>query len=111
MCDASQLPPDRLVLSITSMVAFKHESRIRAAATKLGAAVGGNNISFRVSKNVEKGMVLPFVPLTMTFTDVHYYVDVPAVSFWTALYSQSDCVLMLRNKSKEKKRLHLSALT
>lgn len=36
-------------------------------------------MSFRES-NVEKGMVLPFTPLTMTFTDVHYYVDVPAVS-------------------------------
>lgn len=34
--------------------------------------------SFKES-NVEKGMVLPFTPLTMTFNDVHYFVDCPAV--------------------------------
>lgn len=39
--------------------------------------LGGN--SFRLS-NVDKGMVLPFTPLAMTFSNVHYYVDVPAVS-------------------------------
>ena len=39
--------------------------------------LGGN--SFKES-NVEKGMVLPFTPLTMTFHDVHYFVDCPAVS-------------------------------
>ncbi|DBB05992.1 hypothetical protein WJX82_004698 [Trebouxia sp. C0006] len=32
--------------------------------------------SFKES-NVEKGMVLPFTPLTMTFHDVHYFVDCP----------------------------------
>jgi len=35
--------------------------------------------SFKES-NVEKGMVLPFTPLTMTFHDVHYFVDCPPVS-------------------------------
>lgn len=35
--------------------------------------------SFKES-NVDKGMVLPFTPLTMTFNDVHYFVDCPAVS-------------------------------
>ncbi|KAL0029477.1 hypothetical protein WJX77_010449 [Trebouxia sp. C0004] len=39
------------------------------------AVLGGN--SFRES-GVEKGMVLPFTPLAMSFSDVHYYVDVPA---------------------------------
>ncbi len=34
--------------------------------------------SFKES-NVEKGMVLPFTPLTMTFHDVHYFVDCPPV--------------------------------
>ena len=38
---------------------------------------GGN--SFKES-NVEKGMVLPFTPLTMTFNNVHYFVDCPPVS-------------------------------
>jgi len=30
--------------------------------------------------NVESGMVLPFEPMIMTFSDVHYYVPLPAVS-------------------------------
>lgn len=34
--------------------------------------------SFKES-NVEKGMVLPFTPLTMTFNNVHYFVDCPPV--------------------------------
>ena len=29
--------------------------------------------------NVEKGMVLPFEPMIMTFKDVHYFVDLPSV--------------------------------
>ncbi len=45
-----------------------------------GAVLGGN--SFRES-SAEKGMVLPFTPLAMSFSDVHYYVDVPAVSLFT----------------------------
>ena len=28
----------------------------------------------------EKGMILPFEPLALTFHDVNYYVDMPAVS-------------------------------
>lgn len=28
---------------------------------------------------IERGMVLPFQPLAMTFDDMHYFVDVPAV--------------------------------
>lgn len=40
---------------------------------------GKSNRSFKES-NVEKGMVLPFTPLTMTFHDVHYFVDCPPVS-------------------------------
>lgn len=34
--------------------------------------------SFKES-NVDKGMVLPFTPLTMTFNNVHYFVDCPPV--------------------------------
>ena len=47
-----------------------------------GAVLGGN--SFRES-STEKGLVLPFTPLAMSFSDVHYYVDVPAVSLFTLL--------------------------
>lgn len=47
-----------------------------------GAVLGGN--SFRES-SAEKGMVLPFTPLAMSFSDVHYYVDIPAVSLFTLL--------------------------
>lgn len=41
---------------------------------------GASANSFKES-NVEKGMVLPFTPLTMTFHDVHYFVDCPPVQF------------------------------
>ena len=47
-----------------------------------GVVLGGN--SFRES-SAEKGMVLPFIPSAMSFSDVHYYVDVPAVSLFTLL--------------------------
>ena len=52
------------------------------------AVLGGN--SFRES-SVEKGMVLPFTPLAMSFSDVHYYVDVPAVRL---LACSSQCLLV-----------------
>lgn len=41
--------------------------------------------SFKES-NVDKGMVLPFTPLTMTFHDVHYFVDCPPVCTWCPLF-------------------------
>ena len=34
--------------------------------------------------NVESGMVLPFEPMTMTFSDLHYYVPLPAVRVLSA---------------------------
>ena len=34
----------------------------------------------RRRRQVRRGMVLPFQPVTLTFTDVHYYVDLPRVS-------------------------------
>ena len=30
-------------------------------------------------RRVRRGMVLPFSPVTLTFRDVHYYVDLPRV--------------------------------
>lgn len=54
---------------------------------------GGNSMrktgnSFKES-NVEKGMVLPFTPLTMTFHDVHYFVDCPPVSHMPCVVGQN----------------------
>ena len=31
--------------------------------------------------NTKKGMVLPFTPLALSFDDVKYFVDMPAVIF------------------------------
>ena len=31
-------------------------------------------------RQVRRGMVLPFQPVTLTFRDIHYYVDLPRVS-------------------------------
>ena len=33
----------------------------------------------RRQRQIRRGMVLPFQPVTLTFTDVHYYVDLPRV--------------------------------
>lgn len=49
--------------------------KLRSAGSSMRKP-GGN--SFKES-NVEKGMILPFTPLTMTFHDVHYFVDCPSV--------------------------------
>lgn len=38
-----------------------------------------------VDPKVEKGMVLPFKPLNLTFHHVNYYVDPPAVRFYVHL--------------------------
>lgn len=35
----------------------------------------------RQGRNEKKGMILPFKPLTMTFHNVNYYVDMPKVRF------------------------------
>lgn len=52
--------------------------------------------SYELSRNYEsaefspsparKGMVLPFTPLAMSFLDVNYYVDMPAVSFFLSIF-------------------------
>ena len=37
-------------------------------------------INFLAGKHFkQKGMVLPFQPLSMTFSNINYYVDVPVV--------------------------------
>lgn len=44
---------------------------------------------------MDKGMVLPFTPLTMTFHDVHYFVDCPPVCTWCPLFLESPSLLVL----------------
>ena len=54
---------------------------VELSAEKLksaGSSMRKTGNSFKES-NVEKGMVLPFTPLTMTFNNVHYFVDCPSV--------------------------------
>ncbi len=33
-----------------------------------------------VQPRIKHGMVLPFCPVTLTFRNIHYFVDLPAVS-------------------------------
>lgn len=33
-----------------------------------------------VQPRIKHGMVLPFCPVTLTFQNIHYFVDLPAVS-------------------------------
>ena len=35
----------------------------------------------------QKGMVLPFQPLSMSFNNINYFVDVPLVGIWLLSYS------------------------
>ena len=62
----------------------------RAGAS--GRAGGSPNASRRmgsiVRKGDEHGMVLPFEPLSMAFSHIHYSVDLPSVSHTTSRASQ-----------------------
>lgn len=60
--------------------------KLRSAGSSMRKP-GGN--SFKES-NVEKGMILPFTPLTMTFHDVHYFVDCPSEMQGKGLPNVSD---------------------
>ena len=50
-------------------------------------AVGGGGFEFHPPSAEEdskkKGMILPFQPLTMTFLNVNYFVDMPKVYFFS----------------------------
>ena len=52
--------------------------------TGIELMVEAGPVSFRQPK-VASGMTLPFVPMTMTFTDVHYFVNCPPVRFPAAV--------------------------
>ena len=52
--------------------------------TGIELMVEAGPVSFRQPK-VASGMTLPFVPMTMTFTDVHYFVNCPPVRFSAAV--------------------------
>jgi len=65
---------------------MRESAKNLASRSSLGEKPGSrSNISsgrsLQLSEaNVESGMVLPFEPMIMTFSDVHYYVPLPAVS-------------------------------
>jgi hypothetical protein len=40
-----------------------------------------------------KGMVLPFEPLSMSFNEINYYVDMPAVCMLVLVFFLVDCIL------------------
>lgn len=39
-----------------------------------------SEVSQSVQPRIKHGMVLPFCPVTLTFRNIHYFVDLPAVS-------------------------------
>lgn len=49
----------------------------RLSRKNMGSAVSVPGLDD--APTVTKGMVLPFQPLSMTFSDVHYFVPLPAV--------------------------------
>jgi len=53
-----------------------------------------NGVSRVMSSNgaaPTRGMVLPFNPLAMSFDNMNYYVDMPAVSSTSIILSSSSC--------------------
>lgn len=48
----------------------------------------GRDMSIDLGTGVapKRGMVLPFTALSMSFDEVNYYVDMPAVSYWSFLH-------------------------
>ena len=58
------------------------EAGLRTA--KRGGPAGTNapsEASEAVQPGIRHGMVLPFQPITLTFRDIHYFVDLPAVRY------------------------------
>lgn len=59
---------------------------LQAAATSDGVQPGGETQLHPIESALEPdpeetgGMTLPFTPMLMTFTDICYFVDLPAVS-------------------------------
>lgn len=45
----------------------------------------------------KRGMVLPFKPLNMSFSDVNYSVDMPAVSYFTKFDLQKYIIWQIRS--------------
>lgn len=41
-----------------------------------------------------RGMVLPFEPLSMSFNEINYYVDMPAVCMRVPLFFFLNCILV-----------------
>jgi len=59
---------------------MRDSSKNMAARASLGdEPVSGRSLQLS-DAHVDSGMVLPFEPMTMTFSDVHYYVPLPQVS-------------------------------
>lgn len=65
------------------------EKKSRRQEFELSSSVGQNSVtSSEDSSQNRKGMVLPFAPLSLTFDDIRYSVDMPEVIFISAVQVQ-----------------------
>lgn len=55
-------------------------ARINSRANGGLSQNANSNLDLATGVAPKRGMVLPFLPLAMSFDDVNYYVDMPAVS-------------------------------
>lgn len=77
------------------------ETELTSASTKQpsawdsSAAVAANGLlgqpGVKMARTQSKGMSLPFKPMTLTFKNISYYVDIPKVSVWLG------CLIMVAN--------------
>ncbi|XP_058103683.1 ABC transporter G family member 36-like [Magnolia sinica] len=60
------------------------EMAIRRMSSQANGGLSRNadsSLELTMGVALKRGMVLPFTPLAMSFDDIKYYVDMPAVSF------------------------------
>ena len=58
--------------------------------------------ALKTGGETQRGMVLPFEPLTMSFDNMHYFVDVPAVGWLRPDMGLQWCAMQGRGKLQNK---------
>lgn len=64
-------------------VVIPEDNSKNCSKKQLTSSSKGNKSSGVTNNRTNRGMVLPFQPLSLAFNNVNYYVDMPAVSTFT----------------------------
>lgn len=65
---------------INLVIADEVQMKVMSAGQQNGVPETSVDIGTLNRDNAQKGMILPFEPLALTFHNVNYYVDMPSVS-------------------------------